>query len=113
MERLWSPWRYEYMTSSGGEDSQSQGCVFCGIEKAPDHDETNFVLYRASRNFVVLNIYPYISGPEDEAVDFLFMVDKINLEKFDQVKVEGNGTHLLGSFPLDGTQFIFPFTSHA
>jgi ATP adenylyltransferase len=37
-------------------------CVFCEIQKDPAHDEENFVLRRASHNFVVLNIYPYISG---------------------------------------------------
>ncbi len=62
METLWSPWRYEYITSSGAENSQSGGCIFCEIQKSPERDETNFVLHRASYNFVVLNIYPYISG---------------------------------------------------
>jgi ATP adenylyltransferase len=37
-------------------------CVFCEIQKSPERDETNFVLYRASHNFIVLNIYPYITG---------------------------------------------------
>jgi len=36
--------------------------VFCQIGKSPERDETNFVLHRASRNFIVLNIYPYITG---------------------------------------------------
>jgi len=60
VETLWSPWRYDYIKSgSGGEQS---GCVFCEILKTPERDETNFVLHRASHNFIVLNIYPYISG---------------------------------------------------
>jgi len=62
MDRLWSPWRYEYIASGGAEKSKSSGCVFCSIQADPDHDEANFVLHRASRSFVVLNIYPYISG---------------------------------------------------
>ncbi len=62
MDRLWSPWRYEYIASGGAENSKSSGCVFCSIQADPDHDEANFVLHRASRSFVVLNIYPYISG---------------------------------------------------
>jgi ATP adenylyltransferase len=36
--------------------------VFCRIASDPEHDETNFVLHRAEHVFVVLNIYPYISG---------------------------------------------------
>jgi ATP adenylyltransferase len=62
MERLWSPWRYEYIASAGAQESESSRCVFCSIQGDPQHDEANFVLHRASRSFVVLNIYPYISG---------------------------------------------------
>jgi ATP adenylyltransferase len=36
--------------------------VFCRIASDPEHDETNFILHRAEHAFVVLNIYPYITG---------------------------------------------------
>ena len=62
MDRLWSPWRYEYIASGGAQGSETRGCVLCSIQADPEHDEANFVLHRASRSFVVLNIYPYISG---------------------------------------------------
>lgn len=62
MERLWSPWRYEYIASSGRVNTQAESCVFCQIGGHPEDDETNFVLHRALHNFIVLNIYPYISG---------------------------------------------------
>jgi GNAT superfamily N-acetyltransferase len=58
-------------------------------------------------------VYPYICAESDETVEFLFMVDKLNLETFDQVRVEDNGTHLLGDFPLESGKFIFPYTAHA
>jgi ATP adenylyltransferase len=61
VETLWSPWRYEYITSSSSE-TPSGGCVFCEIKNSPERDESNFVLHRASHNYIVLNIYPYISG---------------------------------------------------
>jgi ATP adenylyltransferase len=61
LQRLWSPWRYEYI-ASGGKTSDNPQCVFCRIRDDPDHDEMNFVLHRSAHNFVVLNIYPYISG---------------------------------------------------
>jgi ATP adenylyltransferase len=60
LDRLWSPWRSEYIASAG--DADSTVCVFCGIRDASGNDETNFVLHRASHNFVVLNRYPYTSG---------------------------------------------------
>ena len=61
MERLWSPWRYQYINASGGEEVDAV-CVFCAIWKDPDRDETNFVVMRGTHSYVVLNIYPYISG---------------------------------------------------
>lgn len=36
--------------------------MFCEIQRDPRQDEGNFILYRAEHNFVVLNIYPYVSG---------------------------------------------------
>lgn len=60
MERLWSPWRSQYIASGGG-DAASSKCVFCEIQ-ADASDEKNFVLYRATYNLVVLNIFPYTSG---------------------------------------------------
>jgi ATP adenylyltransferase len=62
VDTLWSPWRYEYIASSNAADPQSSGCVFCQLRDDPDKDEANFVIHRASHNFIVLNIYPYISG---------------------------------------------------
>jgi ATP adenylyltransferase len=60
LQRLWSPWRSKYIAS--GVDSQAPECVFCRIAASPDQDETNFVLHRAEHAFVVLNLYPYITG---------------------------------------------------
>ena len=60
MERLWSPWRSKYIASS--VDSQADECVFCRIAATPDQDAANFVVHRAEHAFVVLNLYPYITG---------------------------------------------------
>ena len=60
MDRLWSPWRSEYIASAG--DADATVCVFCKLRDEPDNDAANFVVKRASHNFVVLNRYPYISG---------------------------------------------------
>ena len=61
MERLWSPWRAKYIASGGG-DSKGGTCVFCDISRDAKNDESNFVLHRSVHNFVMLNLYPYISG---------------------------------------------------
>jgi ATP adenylyltransferase len=63
MDVLWSPWRYDYINSGDSKTSAaSSGCVFCNILKSPASDEEKFILHRAGHNFVILNIYPYVSG---------------------------------------------------
>ncbi len=63
MDRLWSPWRYDYIKSgSANKESQPQACVFCSLLQDSRDDERKFILHRAAHNFVVLNLYPYISG---------------------------------------------------
>ncbi len=63
MDVLWSPWRYDYIKSGDSETSAvSSGCVFCDILQSPASDEEKFILHRAGFNFIILNIYPYVSG---------------------------------------------------
>jgi ATP adenylyltransferase len=66
MDRLWSPWRYDYIKSGSSAESSSSSepapCVFCSLLHNDTDDERNFIVHRAAHNFVVLNIYPYISG---------------------------------------------------
>ena len=60
MDVLWSPWRYDYITGSGG--AKTSGCVFCDILNNSAPDEEKYILKRAEFNFVILNIYPYGTG---------------------------------------------------
>ena len=57
MDRLWTPWRYRYVTSATPDDQ----CIFCRIAASSD-DPGNYVVLRAERNFVLLNLYPYTNG---------------------------------------------------
>jgi len=57
MDRLWSPWRYRYVSRATPQD----GCVFC-IKAAEEQDEENLVLYRGRFCYVLLNLYPYTNG---------------------------------------------------
>jgi ATP adenylyltransferase len=50
--------------------------VFCAIASDPEHDEDNFVLHRAQHCFVLLNLYPYISG-------HLMVVPYLHTSEFD------------------------------
>jgi len=57
MDHLWSPWRYQYVTTAG----QAQDCIFCSLP-AENRDPENYIVYRGRLNFVILNRYPYTSG---------------------------------------------------
>jgi ATP adenylyltransferase len=62
LDRLYTPWRFDYIKGASGEKTGTgSSCVFCSIA-AQDDDEATFILKRATRNFVILNIYPYTSG---------------------------------------------------
>lgn len=56
MERLWAPWRLEYVQSA----DEQEGCVFC--RAAEGDDEEQLVVRRGERAFVLLNKFPYASG---------------------------------------------------
>lgn len=59
MERLYAPWRTEYVTS---DETKIEGCVFCYIVEHPKEDEKLGVLYRDEEFFIVMNRYPYSPG---------------------------------------------------
>jgi ATP adenylyltransferase len=57
MERLWSPWRMEYVTSS----SDGAACIFCDL-LARNDDAGSHILFRGEGGFVLLNAFPYNTG---------------------------------------------------
>jgi ATP adenylyltransferase len=59
MERLWAPWRMEYIDSARNEEDA--GCLFCEAPGMGD-DEKALILARSDKSFAILNKYPYNSG---------------------------------------------------
>jgi ATP adenylyltransferase len=57
MDRLWTPWRYAYITGA----HEAQGCLFCDAPAAGD-DRKMLIVQRARHCFVILNAYPYTNG---------------------------------------------------
>lgn len=57
MDYLWTPWRFQFVSSIGRAGS---GCVFC--ELPAGRDEEAHIVFRGGANYVVLNRYPYTSG---------------------------------------------------
>lgn len=84
MDRLWTPWRYQYVTNAetarrAGVPAEldqwpgETGCVFCNMLGAVDYgvahgmdaeaaEAAAGILLRGEHCFVVLNAYPYSSG---------------------------------------------------
>jgi ATP adenylyltransferase len=56
MERLWAPWRLEYIESADDE----QGCIFCAAVEGDD--EERLVVHRGRHAIALLNKFPYASG---------------------------------------------------
>ena len=57
MERLWAPWRMEYIT---GE--QKPGCLFCRVIENPNDPDAELVVWRPEGAIVLLNKFPYNAG---------------------------------------------------
>ena len=85
MDRLWTPWRYSYISGQGEESTKpgvplalaawpgDLGCVFCNKIAAVDHaipagmpageaEEAAGILARGAEAFLVLNAFPYNNG---------------------------------------------------
>jgi ATP adenylyltransferase len=90
MDRLWTPWRYAYITGSGRErtkgvpealeewptadsEAQDNGCVFCNMIHAVDYsiahgmdpqqaERAALIIARGPHAYLCLNRYPYSTG---------------------------------------------------
>lgn len=56
MDKLWSPWRMEYILSE-----KAGVCILCQ-KPAQNDDAANYILYRGDKNYIILNKYPYNTG---------------------------------------------------
>ena len=52
MNRLWSPWRLEYVSGARSE----KGCAFCL------NSDRSLVVFEGRTCYVILNLYPYNNG---------------------------------------------------
>jgi ATP adenylyltransferase len=57
MERLWAPWRMEYITQE-----PRPGCLFCRVIENPDDEDAALVVWRPEGAVVLLNKFPYNPG---------------------------------------------------
>ncbi|MBT4382533.1 MAG: HIT domain-containing protein [Candidatus Marinimicrobia bacterium] len=53
MDRLWAPWRIDYIRSP-----KEDGCIFCNKPEKND-DQSSLILARGKHSYVLMNLYPY------------------------------------------------------
>jgi ATP adenylyltransferase len=56
MDRLWSPWRLEYIAGS----KPKTGCIFC--EATRETESSSLIVFKGDTCYVILNLYPYNNG---------------------------------------------------
>lgn len=61
MEKLWSPWRSNYIESFKVK-KENESCVFCSAKGKNINDDDCLIVYKSDNCFVMLNLYPYNSG---------------------------------------------------
>jgi ATP adenylyltransferase len=64
MQRMWSPWRSQYISSFKdvpGQKKKKGRSLFTTAWKSKD-DERNLIVWRGEHCFVIMNRYPYNSG---------------------------------------------------
>ncbi len=91
MERLWSPWRTEYIDSIKTKHNGS-GCVLCEISKDNVDDGNNLLIDKSDLTFTVLNLYPYNNGhlmvvPNRHTDDFTSLTEDESKEIMDKLQL--------------------------
>jgi len=90
MDKLWAPWRSQYLTTITDQKSGKKGCLFCRIA-SEEEDKKNAVFVRRKHCYAVLNIYPYNNGhslivPYRHVRDFSQLRQEEKLEFFDLIE---------------------------
>lgn len=61
MDRMWSPWRSEYVSDAAGREPPDGVSLFTQLLNE-DTDRENLILWRGEYVFVIMNRYPYNNG---------------------------------------------------
>ena len=63
MDRMWSPWRSEYVAEAADRTpaSSDSATLFTQLLEE-DNDAENLILWRGEEVFVIMNLYPYNNG---------------------------------------------------
>jgi ATP adenylyltransferase len=91
MEKLWSPWRTQYIESFKDKTTKS-GCFLCDAAKLNVEDADNLLIHKGPLTFTILNLYPYNNGhlmivPYNHKGDLLSLSNEENFEIMQQLKL--------------------------
>lgn len=63
LDRIWAPWRAQYVSGAVREAESTPSCFFCAALAQDDgRDAENLVVWRGADSVVMLNRYPYNNG---------------------------------------------------
>lgn len=84
MEKLWSPWRSQYIESFNSGKKKSN-CIFCDASNQKTEDDDSLIIDKDKLTFTVLNLYPYNNGhlmviPHRHLNDITLLTPDENLE---------------------------------
>ena len=61
MDRLWAPWRLQYVVQAKDQDPDAHACFICRNLEGPN-DEENLLVWRGDLCCCILNRFPYNNG---------------------------------------------------
>ncbi len=76
MDRLYAPWREEYI-----KKEKIKGCVFCHIFNTPKDDAKLGVIHRDKNCYVIMNKYPYSPG-------HLMIIPNTHTDKIEELELD-------------------------
>jgi len=63
MERIWSPWRSEYIETFNNTDNKNEKkCFICEAINSINEDAKYLIVVRREKCIIIMNKYPYNSG---------------------------------------------------
>jgi len=91
MNKLWSPWRSQYIDSFKDKSAKTD-CFLCDYAKLNADGADNLLIQKGALTFTILNLYPYNNGhlmvvPFSHKADLLSLSDEENLEIMEQLKL--------------------------
>lgn len=104
MDKLWSPWRSQYIESFQTK-GKNDDCIFCNAKDENESEDRSLIVVKNKLTFTVLNLFPYNNGhlmvvPYRHINDYSALTPDELLEVFNEI---GNAvTALKGSMNPEG-----------